>query len=413
MGRTENGDAKKRTTRGRGEGSVWKEEKTGRWWYAISINGKQQKYRASTKSAALARLKELRTEHEHGVTPGRKHRLKDHCQECMDKVFSTLKPKTQRAYRQAIEHYLLPYLGENTLLKHVEPEMILDMFTRMRAAGLAENTVGSPYRVGKRVFKLALRWRRVLFNPFDLVDPPASAAEAEKIPLTLTELQALRAAVAGHRLAVLYELAWALGLRLGELLGIPLANIDLDAGTLTISQQVLDIDGSTQIVPYTKNNRVRVLPLTPRLSGLVRGRMAQLFHERTRDDWEEHGLLFPSERGTPMSESNFNRHLDGRCVAAQIRLRTTGKRTKRGKPILKSAFHPHLFRHTALTWLGESGAKKLVIKAIAGHADKDVTDRYLHTSQPAMREALECMERAYLLPDEPPSELARERAKVG
>ena len=413
MGSTKDGDAKKRKTRGRGEGSIWQDQKTKRWWYAISVNGKQHKYRAPTKQAAIARLKELKTELDYGMKPGRKYRLKDHCQECMDKVFSTLKPKTQRAYRQAIEEYLLPHLGDNILLKQVEPEMILAMFQCMRADGLAENTVGSPYRVGKRVFNLALRWRRVLFNPFDLVDAPATTPQTAKVPLALRELHALRTAVAGHRLAVLYELGWALGLRLGELLGISIASIDLNAGTITISQQVLDLDGKPQIEPYTKNNRVRVLPLTSRLVTLVRGRMAQLLHERTRDDWDEHGLLFPSERGTPMSESNFNRHLDGRCVAAQLRLRATDKQTKRGKPILKSAFHPHLFRHTALTWLGESGASDTVIKAIAGHANKNVTDRYLHVSLPAMRDALERMEQAYLLPDEPPSELARGHAKVG
>jgi hypothetical protein len=37
---------------------------------------------------------------------------------------------------------------------------------------------------------------------------------------------------------------------------------------------------------------------------LVRIRREQLLAERG-DGWQEHGLLFPSERGTPMSERNL------------------------------------------------------------------------------------------------------------
>jgi integrase len=57
------------------------------------------------------------------------------------------------------------------------------------------------------------------------------------------------------------------------LLGLTLAGLDLQAGTITISQQVLDLDNGLSIEPYTKNDRVRTLPLTPRLVGLLRIRL--------------------------------------------------------------------------------------------------------------------------------------------
>src|SRR5260221_8393890 len=110
-------DAKRRATRARGEGSIWQHEKTGRWFYAVSINGKQHKYRAPNKQAAATRLKQLKEDLEHGGTAGRRIAFETHCQECMDTAFVSLKPKTQRSYRQTIEHYLLPYLGERTPVK--------------------------------------------------------------------------------------------------------------------------------------------------------------------------------------------------------------------------------------------------------------------------------------------------------
>jgi integrase len=245
-----------------------------------------------------------------------------------------------------------------------------------------------------------------------MVDPP-TVEPVVKIPLSAAELAALRYVLRHHRLAVLYELGWALGLRLGGLLGLALSGLDLKAGTITIAQQVLDVAGGPSIEPYTKNNRIRTLPLTPRLSTLIRVRLAQLLKERGRDDWSEHGLLFPSERGTPMSERNFERQFDGRCVQARVRLRDTGKRTKKGAPIYASDMHPHLLRHTALSWLGDTGASDMVIKAIAGHADRNVTDRYVHVSLDAMREALVRMECAKLLTPDDQSNVTSDQAEVG
>jgi integrase len=230
--------------------------------------------------------------------------------------------------------------------------------------------------------------------------------------LISAELLALRYTVETHRLYALYELSWTLGIRKGELLGLTIEGVDIKAATITISQQVLDLDNGPSIEPYTKNDEVRTLPLTPRLVTLLRIRLEQLLTERG-DGWEEHGLLFPSEHGTPMSEHNLDRHFKAACVKAQIRLRDTGKRTKKDAPIYKSDLKFHHLRHTTLSWLGDTDANDMVIKAIAGHADKTVTDRYVHVSLTAMREAVERMERAKILPETDDQTAADSSAEVG
>jgi hypothetical protein len=40
-------------------------------------------------------------------------------------------------------------------------------------------------------------------------------------------------------------------------------------------------------------------------------------------------MLFPLERGTPMSQRNLDRQLKATCLQAQIRLRDTGTRPKK------------------------------------------------------------------------------------
>ncbi len=87
-------------------------------------------------------------------------------------------------------------------------------------------------------------------------------------------------------------------------------------------------------------------------------------------------------------------------MKARIRLRDTGKKREDGTPIFTSDLKFHHLRHTCLSWLGDTGANKSVIQAIAGHANQDVTDRYVHVSLAALREAITRMEQAKLRPNE-------------
>jgi len=308
----------------------------------------------------------------------------------MEKIVVNLKPKTQRFYRQMTEHYLLPYLGEHEPIKNIDAEGIVDMMNAMRRAGYAEQTIDHVFTVGKTVFAYARKWRKIMFNPFDDVDPP-NVRSVDPTPLSEAEAAALRWAVEDHRLRALYELALALGLRKSELLGLTIEGLDLKEATITIGQQVLNLDDGVSIEPYTKNDEPRTLPLTPRLVALLEIRLAQLEAERG-EDWEEYGLLFPSERDTPMSERNLDRHFKGACVRAKIRLRDTGQKRADGTPIYTSDLKFHHLRHTCLSWLGDAGASDKIIKAIAGHADENVTDRYVHVSLEAMREVVERIE---------------------
>jgi site-specific recombinase XerD len=116
----------------------------------------------------------------------------------MDKIVVNLKPKTQRFYRQTTEHYLLPYLGERTPIKKISAENIVDMMNAMRRAGYAEQTIAHAYTVGKTIFEQARKWKKIVFNPFDDVEPP-DVKTVKPTPLSSVEVVALRYAVENHR----------------------------------------------------------------------------------------------------------------------------------------------------------------------------------------------------------------------
>ena len=62
------------------------------------------------------------------------------------------------------------------------------------------------------------------------------------------------------------------------------------------------------------------MPLTPRQQQWLGAHLPRLAEERARlgTDWNEHGLLFPSTKGTPMIPRNLNRHFYDLLVGAGI-----------------------------------------------------------------------------------------------
>jgi integrase len=101
-----------------------------------------------------------------------------------------------------------------------------------------------------------------------------------------------------------------LGLRKGELLGLRWLDLNWDAATLKISQQVQVVGGKAIFTsPKTERSR-RLLPVPP--AGLARlhtqWTTLQSERERLGVDWHEHGLIFPSEVGSAMFPRNLSRH---------------------------------------------------------------------------------------------------------
>lgn len=372
MGRAD--DAKRKTRkRAYGAGSAW-QDKDGQWWAIVFQNGRRHRYRAASEQAARARLTALNDQKRARVdiAAGRST-VAQHLQAWMDQVVINLKPKTQRAYRQTTEHFLIPFLG-HVRLSELTPEQILGMLNALRQAGYADQTIKHAYTVGRTALEYAVKWRKLATNPFAVVDTP-TVRTTEPAPLSDDEAAALLHAVEDHRLHVLYQLALTLGLRKGELLGLRIGDVDLKKATLTVAQQVLDLPGGPRIEDYTKNDKVRTLPLTARLVALLRVRLTQVLAERDDAMWKENGLLFPSLVGTPMSERNLDRQF--KASLKRARMRDVGF---------------HLLRHTCLTWLGESGANESVIGAVAGHSGATVTARYVHIGLAALRAAVERME---------------------
>jgi integrase len=162
-------------------------------------------------------------------------------------------------------------------------------------------------------------------------------------------------------LEALYVLAVHCGLRQGELLGLTWKDVDLEAGTLQIRRTLSD---GAFTAPKTARSR-RSVKLTAGAVEALRCHSAHQADEMTRmgERYEDRGLIFASEVGTP-----FNRH-----NLAQ----------RSFKPLLKRAELPnirfHGLRHTCATLLLSKGVHPKFVQELLGHATIAITlDTYSH-----------------------------------
>jgi len=367
--------AQRKRKRANGEGTIV-ETKSGRIYAVISLpDGKRKWVRAASRTEASQKLKTLTTQRDQGVNlrAGRQTIDVFLSVYLADVVAPAVKPKTYDNYKDLIELCILPEL-EGELLERLEPQAIQQWYNEARG-DFAETTARNALNLLKRALDTAVQWRYLPYNPAAPVK--AVRLSRTKPPLlTLAEVSALLEAVAAHRLGLLYLLTARYGTRKGEILGARWAALDWARGELRIDQQIQTIGGKTGPCSVKTSASARTLTLTPDLVARLRLHWERLQVERQHPDWREHGLIFPSEVGTPILPRNLSRHF----YAA------------RDRAGLRQDMRFHDLRHFAVTQLLESGVRPEVVAAIAGHSSVSVTlNVYAHVSEEEKRAAAEKM----------------------
>jgi integrase/recombinase XerD len=176
----------------------------------------------------------------------------------------------------------------------------------------------------------------------DVVAKIAYGKRPRKLPTVLApeEVNRLFDAAPDGRDRTLLRTAYALGLRVSELVALRLEDIDAARGLVVVRQG--------------KGAKDRLVPLSARLLAELR---VYWHHSRPRP-W-----LFPGgRRGTHLTTAGVQRVV-----------RRVARRAGLGKPI-----SPHTLRHSYATHLLEAGCDLLTIQHLLGHKDLKTTARYLH-----------------------------------
>ncbi|AHL73981.1 recombinase XerC [Stutzerimonas stutzeri] len=145
----------------------------------------------------------------------------------------------------------------------------------------------------------------------------------------------------GHRDQAMLELFYSSGLRLAELVGLNLDQLDLPAGLVQV---------------HGKGNKERVLPIGRKAREALQAWLPLRALSKPAD-----GAVFVSQQG---------RRLGARAV--QLRVRQAGVRE------LGQHLHPHMLRHSFASHILESSQDLRSVQELLGHADIGTTQIYTH-----------------------------------
>lgn len=268
-----------------------------------------------------------------------------------------LATNTLESYRRdllRLQRYLLPHrlsIGDS-----VPPHTIRSFLATLKHEALAASSIARLLSAMRGWYRFLVREHLVETSP--LRDMTA-AHRPVRLPKTLThqEITALlelpaRARAEDQRDRVMLELLYGAGLRVSELVGLSLSQIDVNLGCVRVvgkgaKERVVPI-GQTAVkmlVDYVEHVR----PV------LLKGRSSR--------------VLFISRRGRGLTRQAFWKLLLQRARRAGI----------------SKSISPHMLRHSFATHLLEGGADLRVVQSMLGHADIATTQIYTHVEGSRLR----------------------------
>jgi integrase len=273
-----------------------------------------------------------------------------------DSVKDTVRTRTYERYESLVRVHISPALGR-VKLKNVTPAHIRGLYREKLEAGLAPRTVQYIHRTLSKALKQAVMDGMIPRNAAAAVQPPQARKE-EIQPLSREQVWVFLDTVSGDRLEALYVVAISAGLRQGELLGLKWEDLDLDAGILQVRRTLSETRDGRVFEP-PKSGKGRRIRLTKRAVAALRSHRARQAEEKLRLGtlWQENGLVFASEAGTPIGGRNLIRHY-------KIRLERAG---------LGKKFRFHDLRHTCATLLLRQGVHVKFVQELLGHGDVALT----------------------------------------
>ncbi len=392
--------------RANGEGTITL-RKDGRYEvkaFVLTTAGRMERKSAYARSHDEARRKltELLSQSDHGIpVASASWTVAQYLSYWLEHVVrEERRPKTYQGYEGVVRLHLVPGLGKKRLDKLTASE-VRAFITQVRQecqcckngedakrgtpqccaktprecchSHLSTRMVQSIHAVLRNALECAVREETIPRNVAKLVKVSTPKYKVNR-GLTTAQARAVLRAAADHQLYALYVLALCLGLRCGELLGLCWADIDLDGEKLEVVRTLQRVGGQLRFVPPKTEDSAHTVPLPPFCAAALREHRKRQFAERSRawPDWEDHDLVFPSRRGTPLEPDNLRRSWATIRHAASI-----------------DGVRFHDLRHTCVTLLLDLGVPPHIVREIVGHSDIDVTMTiYAHVSLDDKREAL-------------------------
>jgi integrase/recombinase XerC len=259
-----------------------------------------------------------------------------------------LSPHTVAAYQRDLAK--LSRLIADKPLAELSVTDIRGAIVKLRSQSLSATSVARHLSSWRGFYAFACRRLGYASNPCIGLRPPKAAKALPQVlsPDACTQLLDGESAPATDdallaRDRAMFELFYSSGLRLSELTGLDLNDVNLHSG----EAQVTGKGRKTRIVPVGQQARIALAAWLPQRLPLAR---------------DNTPALFISQRGTRLTPRSV-----------QLRLNRWARQAG-----LNQHVHPHMLRHAFATHVLQSSADLRAVQEMLGHASISTTQVYTH-----------------------------------
>lgn len=271
-----------------------------------------------------------------------------------------LAKNTQLAYMRDLRLLMksLQLKADEELLQ-VSRQQLIAYLVRLKQEGRASSTVARKLASIKAFYRFLTAERYIRRNPAEVLEAASRGLHLPKV-LSVQEVERLLdepnlGTLDGYRDKTMLELLYATGMRVSELVNVPVQNVDMKM---------------QYVIVMGKGSKERMLPLGRTALHYLEHYLSVVRPQLLHGKPDAAAELFVTGWGGPMTRERFYEIIVAYGKSAGISKRVT----------------PHMLRHSFATHLLNNGTDLRIVQELLGHADISTTQIYTHLDVERLRE---------------------------
>lgn len=271
-----------------------------------------------------------------------------------------LAKNTQLAYMRDLRLLMksLQLKADEELLQ-VSQQQLIAYLVRLKQEGRAASTVARKLASIKAFYRFLTAERYIRRNPAEVLEAASRGLHLPKV-LSVQEVERLLdepnlGTLDGYRDKTMLELLYATGMRVSELVNVPVKNVDMKM---------------QYVIVMGKGSKERMLPLGRTALHYLEHYLSVVRPQLLHGKPDAAAELFVTGWGGPMTRERFYEIIVAYGKSAGISKRVT----------------PHMLRHSFATHLLNNGTDLRIVQELLGHADISTTQIYTHLDVERLRE---------------------------
>lgn len=271
-----------------------------------------------------------------------------------------LAKNTQLAYMRDLRLLMksLQLKADEELLQ-VSRQQLIAYLVRLKQEGRAASTVARKLASIKAFYRFLTTERYIRRNPAEVLEAASRGLHLPKV-LSVQEVERLLdepnlGTLDGYRDKTMLELLYATGMRVSELVNVPVKNVDMKM---------------QYVIVMGKGSKERMLPLGRTALHYLEHYLSVVRPQLLHGKPDAAAEIFVTGWGGPMTRERFYEIIVAYGKSAGISKRVT----------------PHMLRHSFATHLLNNGTDLRIVQELLGHADISTTQIYTHLDVERLRE---------------------------